>query len=152
MVGCVRFAGPTTYTNGPPTGTGFMISGFTVIMADRAPPAYFAVMIVDPVTVPAVIVIFPVVPPAWMVTTLFGGGGTEAMLELSLEKVIWAPPEGAGPLSVTRPVVESLTRMNDGLMTSCPVRTAGATVKVAASVTPPAEAVIVAWPARLAAA
>ena len=126
------------------------VFGLTVIVPARVAPARVALMVADCVVVgePAVIGKVAVFCPAGTVTV----AGTAAMFVLRLDSATATPPWGAGPLSVTVPVAEPPAITLDGVINNCPVKTAGATVNVAANVTLPAAAVIVAWPARLAAA
>jgi len=119
-----------------------------VTVAVRVVPARDSLMVVDPTVEPAVTRKAAVVFPPGTVTV----AGTVAMFVLPLDKATATPAWGAGPLNVTVPVAEPPTKMIEGIITNPPVNTAGATVKVAAFVTSPAAAVIVAWPARLAAA
>ena len=76
--------------------------GVTVSDADRVTPAYAPeiVTVVDEDTILVLIANVALLAPAVTVTL----AGTRATFVLLLESVTWAPPAGAGPLSVTVPV------------------------------------------------
>jgi len=111
-------------------------AGFTVSVADRVTPPAVAEMVADVAAVTDVVVIAKVAPvaPAGTVTL----AGTVADGELS-ESVTTIPPEGAGALRVTVPVVELPPTTAAGLMLK-PVRVGAAdgfTVSIVVCVTPP---------------